>query len=209
MKKPWSRRAFLASTAATVLSPALAGARTHDAGLLGFLANGVPDGNQGAGGQGDGISPDKWKDAGVVDTSHSPYAKLHPVPVRAVTVEEGFWSKRRKTNLEASIPSMREELLAHGRMDNFLRLENKSSEPQKGPVYSDSDIYKWTEAVGFALQSGDQPQLRETTETMIRQVVASQEPSGYLNTYFVGDRAAQRMQYNIQTTGHELYCLGH
>ena len=39
-------------------------------------------------------------------------------------------------------------------MDNFLRLEGKSDAPQRGPVYSDSDIYKWIEAVGFALQSG-------------------------------------------------------
>ena len=75
---------------------------------------------------------------------------------------------------------MHDELVAHGRMDNFLRLDGKSSEPQKGPVYSDSDIYKWTEAVGFALQTADQPQLRNTTEAMIRDVVASQEPGGYL-----------------------------
>ena len=40
-------------------------------------------------------------------------------------------------------------------MDNFRRLVGKSSAPQKGPYYSDSDIYKWTEAVGWALQSGD------------------------------------------------------
>ena len=48
---------------------------------------------------------------------------------------------------------MRLELIEHGRMDNFLRLEGKSDAPQRGPVYSDSDIYKWMEAVGFALQS--------------------------------------------------------
>ena len=96
-----------------------------------------------------------WKDAGVIDLSNSPYAKLKTVPVRAVAIEDGFWSQRRKTNLVASIPSMHDELLDHGRMDNFLRLQGRSSEPQKGPVYSDSDIYKWTEAVGFQLQVAD------------------------------------------------------
>src|ERR1039458_693199 len=64
----------------------------------------------------------EWHDQGVLNLAHSPYAKLHNVPVRAVTIEDGFWSKRRKTNVESSIPSMHEELLAHGRMDNFLRL---------------------------------------------------------------------------------------
>jgi uncharacterized protein len=37
-----------------------------------------------------------WKDQGVLNLANSPYAKLHTVPVRAVTITEGFWSKRRK-----------------------------------------------------------------------------------------------------------------
>ncbi|MGH9510724.1 MAG: glycoside hydrolase family 127 protein [Terriglobales bacterium] len=150
-----------------------------------------------------------WKDQGVLNLANSPYAKLHTVPVRAVTVEEGFWSKRRKTNVESSIPTMREELVEHGRMDNFLRLVGKSSAPQKGPFYSDSDIYKWTEAVGWALQSGGRPQLQSVTDSMIREVVAIQEPNGYLNTYFQGDRASERMTPHFQEVGHEMYCLGH
>ena len=85
----------------------------------------------------------------------------------------------------------------------------KTSAPQKGPVYSDSDIYKWAEAVGFALQTSDQPHLREMTAAMIRDVVATQEPSGYIDTYYQDDRKPLRMQYDTQTTGHELYCLGH
>jgi DUF1680 family protein len=150
-----------------------------------------------------------WREQGVLNLDRSPYAKLHSVPVRAVTIEEGFWSKRRETNVEHSIPTMREELEAHGRMDNFRRLVGKSSAPQKGPYYSDSDIYKWTEAVGWALQSGDQPALRGVTDSMIREVVAVQEPSGYLNTYFQGDHIPERMLPHSQEVGHELYCLGH
>lgn len=152
---------------------------------------------------------ENWQKAGVLDLSKSPHAKLKTVPVSAVTIREGFWSKRRTTNVESSIPSMHDQLIEHGRMDNFLRLEGKSDAPQRGPVYSDSDIYKWLESVGFALQSGDRPQLHATAETMIRQVVAAQEPSGYLNTYFQGDRRSERMLPATQETGHETYCLGH
>ena len=150
-----------------------------------------------------------WQDQGVLNLANSPYAKLHSVPVRAVTIDEGFWSKRRKTNIERSIPTMREELEEHGRMDNFRRLVGKSSQPQKGPVYSDSDIYKWMEAVAWSLQSGDRPELRRVTDSMIREVVAVQEPSGYLNTYYQGDRVPERMLPHSQEVGHELYCLGH
>jgi uncharacterized protein len=94
-------------------------------------------------------------------------------------------------------------------MDNYRRLAGKSDAPQKGPYYSDSDIYKWTEAAGFALQSGDIPELRKVADSMIHEIVAVQEPDGYLNTYYVGDKASQRMLPHSQEVGHELYNLGH
>src|SRR5690348_4552548 len=179
-----SRRDFLSvaatSAAGSVLAPqalsfAFSGARVKGAFDLGATATTA------------------WQDQGVLNLANSPYAKLHSVPVRAVTIEEGFWSKRRKTNVERSIPTMREQLEAHGRMDNFRRLVGKSSEPQKGPYFSDSDIYKWTDAVGWALQSDALPELRRTADSMIREVVAIQEPSGYLNTYYQNDRISLRM----------------
>src|SRR3981189_2057240 len=200
MKGRLSRRRFIASAALSIVPSAIAYAQPKSGGLLALLR-----------GEPGPAKPSKtdWKDAGVIDLNNSPYAKLKTVPVRAVTIEDGFWSQRRRTNQAASIPSMHEELLEHGRMNNFLRLQGKSSDPQKGPVYSDSDIYKWAEGVGFRLQVADNPALRKTTDTMIRDIVAIQEPSGYLNTYYNGDRKPLRMQYDTQTTGHELYCIGH
>jgi uncharacterized protein len=150
-----------------------------------------------------------WKDEGILYVDKSPYAKLHNIPVHAVTITSGFWGARRKINVDSSIPSMEKLLEANGRMNNFLRLVGKSDAKQIGPVYSDSDVYKWTEAVGFVLQSGDQPQLRELTEKIIKEVVAVQEPSGYLNTYYVGDKTKDRMTPDVQRWGHELYNLGH
>lgn len=204
MKSRVSRRKFLASAAASLVPAALAHTQPRIADALTSLAAEPLD----TAGQAASTNA-AWKNTGVIDLSRSPFAKLKTVPVSAVEIQEGFWSKRRVTNIESSIPSMHDELIGHGRMNNFLRLQDKSSAPQIGPVYSDSDIYKWAEAVGFALQSGDRPQLRATTEAMIRDVVAVQEPSGYLNTYYQGDRKGLRMLYDTQTTGHELYCIGH
>jgi uncharacterized protein len=202
MKHRLSRRRFIASATASIIPSAVAIAQPKSISLLTI----------GSGGQSNqSHKPPRtdWKNAGVIDLSNSPYAKLKTVPVRAVVIQPGFWSQRRTTNLVASIPSMHDELLEHGRMDNYLRLKGKSSEPQKGPVYSDSDIYKWTEAVGFQLQVADEPKLRTMTDAMIRDAVAIQEPGGYLNTYYNGDRKPLRMRYDTQTTGHELYCIGH
>jgi len=201
-----SRRSFLTTVASSaaasyLIHPALSSALGEPA-LRGSGWNWSDTASGGA-----ALLP--WKDQGVLNLANSPYAKLHTVPVRAVTINEGFWSKRRTTNVERSIPTMREQLEAHGRMDNFRRLVGKSTAPQKGPYFSDSDIYKWTEGVGWALQSGDRPELRSVTESMIREVVAVQEPSGYLNTYYVGDRVSERMLPKSQEVGHELYNLGH
>ncbi|PYU02429.1 MAG: glycoside hydrolase family 127 protein [Acidobacteria bacterium] len=150
-----------------------------------------------------------WKDEGILFVDRSPHAKLRNVPVHAVTITEGFWGARRETNLKKSIPSMEKLLEANGRMNNYLRLRGKSDSQQSGPVYSDSDVYKWTEAVGFQLQSGDPPELRALAEKIIRGIVAVQEPNGYLNTYYVADRAKQRMTPETQRWGHELYNIGH
>jgi uncharacterized protein len=150
-----------------------------------------------------------WKDQGIENLAKSPHAKLRDVPVRAVTITGGFWGQRREINATRSIPTMHDLLEANGRMNNFRRLVGKSSAAQSGPVYSDSDAYKWTEAVGFVLQSGDRPELRATADKIIDEVVAVQEPSGYLNTYYQDDRKALRMTPQTQTTGHELYNIGH
>jgi DUF1680 family protein len=191
MRPEISRREFVASTLSAAAMQSL-----HVQPFLRTMAEGGP-------------SDTGWKDEGILFVDKSPYAKLHNVPVHAVTITEGFWGTRRETNVKKSIPSMEKLLEANGRMNNYLRLAGKSDAPQSGPVYSDSDVYKWTEAVGFQLQSGDAPELRALSEKIIREIVAVQEPNGYLNTYYVADRAKQRMTPETQRWGHELYNIGH
>ena len=200
MSRSHSRRSFLASAVATgLLAAHKLSARPLPVGAPGWAQG--PGATLPAGSQ--------WKNEGVLALDKSPYAKLKSVPVHAVTIREGFWSRRRVTNVQSSLPSMRQQLLDHGRMDNFLRLEGKSQAPQRGPVYSDSDIYKWMEAAAFVLQSQDHPALRQELASMTEVIVAAQEPGGYLNTYYVGDRKPERMLNDTQRTGHELYNIGH
>jgi len=150
-----------------------------------------------------------WNEQGILNLANSPHAKLRNVPVRAVTLRPGFWSARRQANVEKSIPSMGKLLEANGRMDNFRRLVGRSAASQRGPVYSDSDVYKWLEAVGFVLQSEPGPELKALAESTIREVLAAQQPDGYLNTYYVDERARDRMKPKSQQWGHELYNTGH
>ena len=150
-----------------------------------------------------------WSEQGILNLGHSPHAKLQNIPVHAVTLHQGFWHSRRTANVQSSIPSMGKLLEANGRMDNFRRLSGKSDAPQRGPVYSDSDVYKWLEAVGFTLQTADNPQLHTEAAQVIRDVVSVQQSDGYLNTYFVESHGPDRMTPKTQQWGHELYCIGH
>jgi DUF1680 family protein len=150
-----------------------------------------------------------WRDQGVIDLSKSPYAKLHTVPVRAVTIRDGFWAERRKIAVEKSIPSIWKLIEEHGYVDNFRRLSKGKDVPRKGPVFTDTDPYKWIEGVAMFLQSGDRPELRAIAEQTIDEILAVQEPSGYLATQFSGDRVKERLLPGTLEGGHEDYCLGH
>jgi DUF1680 family protein len=202
VKGKYSRRKFVASAMSASAISVLPGAQKLFSGFAGALG----------GRQQNSVAlttTPAWRDQGVLNLAKSRYAKLHSVPVHAVTIETGFWSPRRETNVTRSIPSMGKLLEVNGRMDNFRRLTGKSTAAQRGPVYSDSDIYKWIEAAAFALQSGERPELRSVVDKDIREIVAAQQPDGYLNTYYVLERAAQRMEPKTQQHGHELYNIGH
>src|SRR5271166_1417801 len=75
-----------------------------------------------------------WEDEGILFVDKSPFAKLHNIPVHAVTITQGFWGARRQVNVDKSIPSMEKLLEANGRMDNFLRLVGESDAQQRGLV---------------------------------------------------------------------------
>lgn len=148
-----------------------------------------------------------WDQQGVILTTKSPHAKLHTVPVRAVKLGQGFWSARMEANRTRSLPSLVKLLEDHGVVDNFRRLSGREQVPRRGPLYTDSDLYKWMEAASFVLQGGDDPELRSLLDKMIDEVAAAQGKDGYLNTYYALERAGERFT-NFQH-GHELYCLGH
>ncbi len=158
-----------------------------------------------------------WRDQGVINLTNSPHAKLHSIPVRAVTIRDGFWGQRRKVAVEKSIPSIWKLIEEHGYVDNFRRLSQGKDVPRKGPVFTDTDPYKWIEGVAMFLQSGDRPELRAIAEQTIDEILAVQEPSGYLATQFQDETVISgrlvskkdRLTPESLDWGHEDYCLGH
>jgi DUF1680 family protein len=156
--------------------------------------------------------PGPWNQEGILFLDHSLNARMHPVPIQAVHMGEGFWTARRKVVTERSLPTMLALLEEHGVVDNFRRLSGKPELPRKGPLYTDSDLYKWMEGAAWALASNetsdaDKQKLRGDIDSLTNTILAAQEPSGYLNTYFVGDRV--HLRFTDLVHSHEDYCLGH
>ena len=156
--------------------------------------------------------PQDWEQQGIVYLYHSVNARLHTVPIQAVHLGDGFWTSRRSVTTERSLPTMLQLLEEHGEIDNFRRLSGKKNVPRKGPVYTDSDVYKWIEAASWAIASNetsasDKQKFRSEIESLTADIVAAQEPSGYLDTYYQGDKA--HLRFTEMTRSHEGYCLGH
>jgi DUF1680 family protein len=153
-----------------------------------------------------------WKRQGVIFLDDSPNARQHPVPVQAVHLAEGFWSQRRRVVTETSLPSLLLLLESHGVVDNFRRLAGRPDLPRRGPLYTDSDLYKWIEGAAWALASNEtsdaaRAELKGDIESLTTHIIAAQEPSGYLNTYYTADKA--HLRFTELTRSHEDYCLGH
>jgi DUF1680 family protein len=89
---------------------------------------------------------DSAQRAQVVDTSGSPYARLHPLPLDAVNLADDFWGPRRRINREVTLPSQYRHLEDTGRLDNFRCASGKTDGEYQGIYFNDSYVYKWLEA---------------------------------------------------------------
>jgi DUF1680 family protein len=143
----------------------------------------------------------------IVDTSQSPYARLKPISLSKINLDEGFWLDRYRINLETTIPGQFHLLEKTGRLDNFRRVVGELQKPFQGLVFSDSDVYKWLEAASWSLQYGQSEYLSTLLDQVIELIIQAQDKDGYLNTYFSLDKIRERWT-NIADK-HEMYCAGH
>ena len=143
----------------------------------------------------------------IVDPSPRSRCRLQPLPINAVTFADGFWAERRRVNRDVSIPHMFGQLEATGAVENFRTISGRSAAENRGPVFRDSDLYKWMEAAAWELANEPDAGLEERLESVVDEIAAAQDADGYINTYFVGEHRDQRWT-NLRDW-HELYCAGH
>jgi DUF1680 family protein len=132
---------------------------------------------------------------------------LRPIDAGGVAITDGLLADRQRVNREVTLLRGAEELERAGTLDNLRLAAGRVSGERRGMVFSDSDVYKWLEALAWELGREPSTELsrlaRETTEL----VAAAQDPDGYLNSWCQVVDPAWR--WTDLEMGHELYCAGH
>lgn len=142
----------------------------------------------------------------VVDTTLSKYARLKPVALNAVTLNDNFWQPRQQINQQVMLPAQYRLCKDTGRIDNFRRAAGITGGEFQGLFFNDSDVYKWLEAAAWSLANLPNADLETLIDEVIEVIAAAQQPDGYLNTYFMFERAKDRW---TDFSLHEMYCAGH
>lgn len=76
-----------------------------------------------------------------------------------------------------------------------------------GFVFQDSDLAKWIEAAAYAVSLWRDEELEKLIDKVVDLIVRSQQPDGYINTYFTIKEPDKRFTDLLNC--HELYCAGH
>jgi uncharacterized protein len=137
------------------------------------------------------------------DPSAPPVA---PLPLRDVTIDDGFWSPYVQTVRQQTLPFQYQQLLQTGRLD-ALRLQWKPGDAPEPHIFWDSDVAKWIEAASYSLTTEPDAKLEAEVDEAIALLASAQQPDGYLNTYFTVVAPDQR--FTDLRDAHELYCAGH
>ena len=145
--------------------------------------------------------------AGPIDVSASSRAILKTLPGTAVSFTSGIWTKRQAANRRSALPHGFKMLEQAGNFENLRLSARGATDGYRGPVFMDSDVYKWLEAASFELSREPSAELEALIEQAIDAVEPAQREDGYLNSYYtVAEPGRRWIDFGH---GHELYCAGH
>ena len=133
--------------------------------------------------------------------------RLRPIDSHGVVIRDGLLADRQRVNREVTILRGAEELETAGTLDNFRIAAGRASGTRRGMVFSDTDVYKWLEALAWEIGREPSSELERLASETTELVAAAQEADGYLDTWCQVLDPAWR--WTDLEMGHELYCAGH
>ena len=129
------------------------------------------------------------------------------VSFNQVNIHDSFWTPR----LEAHAHSTLETCIAQTqdsteRINNFKKAARIMDGKHIGIYFDDSDVYKAMEGIAYSLINNPSQAHEALLDRWIDLIARSQQPDGYLNTYYTLNFPDQRL---TDMEKHELYCGGH
>jgi DUF1680 family protein len=150
----------------------------------------------------------------ISNTCAQPADKLTPVPIQSVTIQDSFWSPKRKVWQEVTIPDCfsKFENDRGGALNNFDRVRDGKSDGHAGPPWYDGLIYEMIRGAADFLAAKRDSVLEARIDGYIGRIAAAQarDPDGYLNTWTQLEHPNQRWGLNGGNDGyqHEMYNVG-
>jgi uncharacterized protein len=145
--------------------------------------------------------------AAAVVPSAAAHAALRPLGLAEVRLASGLLRERQMLNRHVTLLHGAHELEAAGTLENFRIAAGLAHGKRRGVVFSDSDVYKFLEALAWEIGREPSEQFERLATQTVTLVAAAQEPDGYLNTYCQINDPSWR--WSDLEMGHELYCAGH
>lgn len=135
-------------------------------------------------------------------------ARLRPLGLDAVEIDGGFWAQRQLANGDRAIPAGHEQLERAGNLENLRIAAGQAQGEAVGPIFADSDIYKWLEAVAWEIARRPDDRLLALQREVTALVAAAQSDDGYLDSVVQVRHAGQGRYFDLPWS-HEHYCAGH
>ncbi|RNC66168.1 glycoside hydrolase family 127 protein [Proteiniphilum sp. X52] len=123
-----------------------------------------------------------------------------------VQLTDNFWSPRLRNHASTTLPVCIDQIENKtGRIRNFENAAKGTGE-HSGIFYDDSDVYKALEGMAYSLINNPDPELEKKCDDWIAKIAASQQPDGYINTFYTLTGIDNRW---TNMDKHEMYCAGH
>jgi DUF1680 family protein len=129
---------------------------------------------------------------------------VNSISWKQVKINDGLLKERQNTIASATLDHIFEKYEQKGRLGAATWHKGMPNEPH---YFYDSDVAKLIEAVAYSLVHFPDEVLKNRTVKVIEDLIAIQEPDGYLNSYF--HNVAPDEKWTDLRIKHELYCAGH
>jgi len=132
---------------------------------------------------------------------------LRPLPTGDARITGGFWALRQERNGRDAVRGGYALLEAAGNFRNLRIAAGLEEGDATGPIFMDSDVTKWLEAVAWEYGRAPAEDLLELQREVTALYAQAQADDGYLDS--VQQIRGKGERYTDLKWSHEMYCAGH